>query len=221
MEKEYVNKLENIIKQMLRPLRDIPFSLVIESISGYKVAPFVKSDNKNKKLLTDLIKVAELSIKEVNKKGILSSRPNEAGNGIEPFVIEALRNISYKADIPLTQNGRRQNAGYPDVEFIDGFGRVNYLECKTYNIANISTTQRSFYLSPSSDFKVTKDAYHFVISFEIYIERRKNNKNLYKCKGWKILSIEKLLVDVKNEFNCDNKRLYAKKHILAESPSDL
>ncbi len=42
---------------------------------------------------------------------------------------------------------------------------------------------------------------------------------VYKCKTYKILSIEKLLVDVKYEFNSDNKRLYSYNHgtiLLAE-----
>ncbi len=33
---------------------------------------------------------------------------------------------------------------------------------------------------------------------------------------WKILSVEKLLVDVKYEFNVDNARLYVKDLLLAE-----
>lgn len=41
-------------------------------------------------------------------------------------------------------------------------------------------------------------------------------KNLYKCRTWKILSIEDLEVDVKYEFNSDNARLYISESILAE-----
>ncbi len=106
--------------------------------------------------------------------------------------------------------------GYPDIEFIDEFGRVNYLECKTFNIENIHTSQRSFYLSPSDDFKVTRDAHHFIISFEIFVKGKKKNNNIYNCRSWKILSIENMEVDVKYEFNTDNKRMYVNEFILAE-----
>jgi len=34
---EYTKRLENVIKQMLQPLKDIPFNLVIESMTGKKV----------------------------------------------------------------------------------------------------------------------------------------------------------------------------------------
>ena len=37
---DYIKKLENVIKQMLKPLRDIPFNLVIETITGKKVISF-------------------------------------------------------------------------------------------------------------------------------------------------------------------------------------
>jgi len=34
---EYTKKLENVIKQMLQPLKDIPFNLVIETMTGKKL----------------------------------------------------------------------------------------------------------------------------------------------------------------------------------------
>jgi hypothetical protein len=37
---EYTKKLEHVIKQMLQPLKDIPFNLVIEVMTGKKVQPF-------------------------------------------------------------------------------------------------------------------------------------------------------------------------------------
>ena len=37
---EYIKKLENVIKQMLQPLKDIPFNLVIETMTGKKVISF-------------------------------------------------------------------------------------------------------------------------------------------------------------------------------------
>ena len=216
MNKEYVKRLENVIKQMLKPIRNIPLSLVIESISGYKTIPFDRKDQKDQVVLNTLIEVAKLTGINVNKRGILRPRPNEVGNDIEPFVRAALDSFGYKADIPVTISGKKKSTGYPDIEFVDEFSRLNYLECKTHNIQNVSTTQRSFYLSPSEDFKITKDAHHFVLSYEIYVEGRSDKNNIYKCKKWKILSIENLLVDVKYEFNSDNRRLYSKELILAE-----
>lgn len=201
---------------MLKPLKGIPLNLVIEGISGFEIIPFDKEDKKDQRLLKNLTTAASIAGREMNKTGIKRPRPNEVGNDIEPFVVNALNQIGCKADTPLTLNGKKKTTGYPDIEFIDAFKRTNYLECKTFNIENIDTTQRSFYLSPSEDFKITKDAHHFVLSFEIYVAGREGKNNIYKSKGWKCLSIENLEVDVKYEFNSDNLRLYSKELILAE-----
>ena len=212
----YVTQLENVIKQMLKPLRDIPLKVVIEALCDKKIIPFDKSDVKDQKLLEQLEEVCIIAGNEVNKKGIARARPNEVGNDIEPFVKGALKLVGFKANTPTTISGKSKATGYPDIEFIDESGRANYLECKTYNIENISTTQRSFYLSPSEDFKVTKDAHHLVISFEVFVSGTIGRNNVYKCKSWKVISVENLLVDVKYEFNSDNRRLYSDDLILAE-----
>jgi len=216
MKNNYIKNLENVIKQMLTPLKNIPLNLVIEAISGYSITPFDKDNEQDKIVLEKLKGVARTAGTNINANPINRPRPNEVGNDIEPFVKEALAKIGYKPKTPLTTTGKRKSTGYPDIEFEDEFGRTAYLECKTYNIENIATTQRSFYLSPSEDFKITKNGHHFVISYEIYVDGRTGTNNVYKCKQWKILSIEKLLVDVKYEFNSDNLRLYAEDLILAE-----
>ena len=216
MENDNVEELKKAIKQMHQRVKNIPLSLVIESLSECKIIPFDPDDEKDKSLLSDLIDVSNYAVSNINKNGISRSRPNEVGNDIEPFVKQSLRQHGYRADTPKTKNGGRKATGYPDIEFIDKFSRLNYLECKTYNIENISTTQRSFYLSPSENFKVTKDAHHFVLSFEIFPDGVSGKNTIYRCKKWKILSIDNLLVDVKYEFQSDNKRLYSKEMIIAE-----
>ncbi len=216
MNKNISKELEGVISQMIKPLKGLPLGIVIEGLSGYKAKPFNKRSEKDLKVLEILKRVADDVLTEVNKKGILRPRPNEVGNDIEPYVKQSIQKYNYRADTPLTISGKKKSTGYPDIEFIDEFGRSNYLECKTYNINNIETTQRSFYLSPSDDFKITKDAHHFGISFEIYVEKSIGNKHLYKVNNWKILDLSKLELDVKYEFNAYNKRLYDKKLILAK-----
>ena len=216
MDEEYVTNLENVIKQMLMPLKNIPLNIVIEALSGSKIISYNENDSQDKIILKKLTTVSKSAGLNINVNGISRRRPNEVGNDIEPFIKNALNKIGYKATTPKTKSGKKKATGYPDLQFIDEFGRINYLECKTYNKENIATTQRSFYLSPSKDFKITIDAHHFVISYEVYVAGRSGNKNIYKVKSWKVLSIEKLLVDVKYEFNSDNLRLYSTEHILAE-----
>jgi len=207
---DYIKKLENVIKQMLKPLRDIPFNLVIETITGKKVISFDFNNKEHQQVLELLKQAALMAGKEINKIGILRPRPNEVGNDIEKYVREALNLVGLKADIPIGPSGHKKAMGYPDIIFWFN-GNPYYLECKTYNIENIETTQRSFYFSHSDEFKVIYDTIHFLLSYEIYVEGEKEGKHIYKCKHYKILSIESLSVDVKYEFNSDNKRMYSGK----------
>lgn len=206
--KEYVIRLENVIKQMLTPLKDIPFNLIIESMSGKKVIAFNFKNSEHKELLS-LLKQATLQAgKAINETGILRPRPNEVGNDIEPFVKRALNSLSLNADVPTAPSGSKKATGYPDILFWFK-KKPYYLECKTYNAENIATTQRSFYFSPSDEFKVIHDAPHFLMSFETYVAGESGRNHIYKCRHYKILSLESLSIDVKYEFNSDNKRMYS------------
>lgn len=46
------------------------------------------------------------------------------------------------------------------------------------------------------------------MSFELKLVTKNKKENIYKIEKYIILSLENLLVDVKHEFNADNKRLY-------------
>ncbi len=217
-DKDYTKNLENVIKQMLKPLKDVPFNLVIEGLSGKKVVQFDSKDKEHVVVLETLKKAAISAGREVNKAGIKRPRPNEVGNDIEKYVKDALNKNKLTADTPSVSSGERKSTGYPDIIFWYN-KKPFYLECKTYNIENVDTTQRSFYFSPSDEFKVIYEAPHFLLSFEIYVSGEDGDNHIYKCKHYKILSIEKLLTDVKYEFNSDNKRMYSGRHgarILAE-----
>jgi len=210
-DKEYVNRLENTIKQMLTPLKDIPFNLVIETMTGKKVVSFDFKNSEHKDVLNVLKEVALNAGREINKNGILRPRPNEVGNDIEPFVKNALNSLNLNAETPTGPSGKKKSTGYPDLLFWYD-EKPYYLECKTYNIENLKTTQRSFYFSPSDEFKVVYDAPHFLLSFEIYVAGEQGRNHIYKCKHYKILSLESLSIDVKYEFNSDNQRMYSGKN---------
>ena len=215
---EYTKKLENVIKQMLQPLKDIPFNLVIEAMTGKKVLSFDFTKSDHQKVLALLKQSALNAGREINKTGISRTRANEVGNDIEPYTRNALNLLNLNAGIPVGPSGNKKTMGYPDILF--WYNKTPYyLECKTYNIENIGTSQRSFYFSPSNEFKVIYNAPHFILSFEIYVAGENGNKHIYKCKHYKILSIESLSLDVKYEFNSDNKRMYSGRNgavILAE-----
>ena len=151
---DYIRKLENVLGCILQPLKDIPFKLVIKALGGVNVLEFDKKLEANKKLLNLLIEVADEAKNKINKKGINSQRVNEVGNKVEPFVKDSFQTKGIEANTPVTKYGQRKSTGYPDIEFKDKNNQWHYLECKTFNKANLETTQRSFYISPSKNFKV-------------------------------------------------------------------
>ena len=214
-QEKYIKELEQVISKFLEPLKGIPFSIAIRALTGFKVLTFEPSDEKNKKLLEQLSKAAQLSGKKAFEEGIITARPNEAGNHIEPFVVEAIRDAGLQADKPLAKSGKRKAAGYPDIQIEDEWNRTTYLDCKTYNTLTKAQTFRTFYFSPSKDPKITKDAYHILMSFELDTAERKG-KRAFIPISWQIYTLDKLLIQVKHEFNASNKDLYTEEALLAQ-----
>ena len=211
---EYIRQLEQVIGKFLEPLKEIPFPLAIKALTGFKVLAFEPSVEQNKKLLEQLSRAAQLGGKKAFEKGIFTARPNEAGNHIEPFIVDALKDAGLKADKPIAKSGKRKAAGYPDIQIEDEWNRTIYLDCKTYNTLTKDQTFRTFYFSPSEDPKITKDAFHLLMSFELDTAEREGRRAFIPI-SWQIYTLDKLLIQVKHEFNASNKDLYAKEALLA------
>lgn len=214
-EDKYIEQLEQTISRFLEPLRGISFQVAIKALTGFKVLTFDPSTEQNKELLRKFITAAQLSGRKAYDEGIYTARPNEAGNHIEPFVVEALRKVGLKADKPISRNGKKKSAGYPDIQIEDENETTIYLDCKTYNIRTKDTTFRSFYFSPSEDPKITTDAFHLLISFELDVAERKG-KRAFIPVSWQIYTLDKLMIQVKHEFNASNRELYTEEALLAK-----
>jgi len=213
----HIRELEKIVERFLQPVKGIPFCIAVKALYGQRVRQIDIKSKEDRILIDLLVKGAELAGKRAKKEGVFRSRPNEVGNDMEIYVRESLKSLGIPAQVPQTRKGKKRAAGYPDIYFQDKHGRHTYLEIKTYNRANINTTQRSFYFSPSpkGTSKVIYDAFHLVLSFEIK-ETKKRKRRCYIPTGWKLLTINNLPVDVKYEFNSTNRRLYEKSNILRE-----
>ncbi|MGC9336970.1 MAG: hypothetical protein ACP5EQ_02595 [Candidatus Cloacimonadia bacterium] len=213
-QEEHIRQLEQVISKFLEPLKGIPFPVAIKALTGFKVLTFEPSVEQNKELLERLSKAAQLAGKRAYDTGIFTARPNEAGNHIKPFVIDALRYVGLKADKPIAKSGKRKAAGYPDIQIEDEWNRTIYLDCKTYNTLTKDQTFRTFYFSPSKDPKITKDAFHLLMSFELDTAEREGRR-AFIPNSWQIYTLDKLLIQVKHEFNTNNKDLYKSEFLLA------
>lgn len=211
---DYIKQLEETIGKFLEPLQGIPFPIAIKALTGFKVLTFDPSLNPNKELLELLSKAAQLGGQKAFSEGIFTARPNEAGNHIEPFVVEALKRVGLKAGKPISKSGKKKAAGYPDIQIEERNGRIVYLDCKTYNTLTKDQSFRTFYFSPSEDPKITRDAFHLLMSFELDTAERKGRKAFIPI-SWQIYTLDKLLIQVKHEFNASNRELYTKEALLA------
>jgi hypothetical protein len=200
-DKERLEHYETLLMQILQPLGEVPFELFIKAISGKRIIPINANDKLDLMLISRLEFVAKRALLELNKIGIDTKRPNEAGNKAELFVKSALEESSFRL-----QNFS-QSAGYPDILIFDDSERPTYLEVKTFNIKTKDSTLRSFFVSPpKKKSKIEFDAHHLIIAFQL--ERRK--EKLYAEKV-SVYDIAFLMGEVKQEFNTSNKELYAGK----------
>ncbi len=187
-----------IIEQMLNTPEAIPLRAVIKSVSEFDLLDWEGEQYEA------LAAAARAALSEINEKGIRDRRVNEVGNAVEVFVRKALSAEGFATGIPVTSSGRRKTTGYPDLAAERG-GQKFYIEVKIYNPENINTTLRSFYLSPSRDFKVIHSAYHLLIAFAMEPDK----SGAYRAKTVKWLDLFDLNCRLKYEFNASNRDLYA------------
>ena len=233
MDDAYTRLLESLVKDLLAPISDIPFYVAIRVVSGCEVYPFRSASSKYLEVmadsqtgvsssagkasrgLLDLLKQAcAIAVKRARHEGIVSARPNEAGNKVEPYVISALQQVGLSANKPRAKSGKRRAMGYPDiaVELADDFAL--YMDCKTYSRKTKSQGMRAFYFSPSKDPKVTKPGSHVVVSFEM--DRQQDGVvSVFRPTAWAIYDLYDLKLNLKREFNAENPDLYREEALLA------
>ena len=202
--------------ELTRPEKQIPFKDVIEATTHFHVLDFDTNNPAHVALQEKIFAAAALAGTRAAKEGLLVERANEAGNHIEPFVRTALREVGLAARVPLNATGAAQATGYPDVEITGA--TPCYLELKTYNATTVNTTQRTFYYSPSEHPKITRDALHFLLAYQLEKTER-DGRTVFVPVHWKLITLENLLVDLKFEFNQSNHGLYgtdAAKSLLSE-----
>jgi hypothetical protein len=213
---ERAEHLENLLATFLKPIRGIPFPVVIKALCETAVLPIKRDDPKDAEFVDLLAKAAKRVGEVVGAKPIRRPRPNEVGNDIEPFVLDALAHVGLEASRPKSKEGRGQGVGYPDILVRDLQGGPVYIEVKSFAEGVPHTTMRSFYLSPSANPKVCFDARHIVIGFGVTAEGIGNGGDKhYRPTSYTLIDLFELECDVKYEFNSDNRRMYADNLVLA------
>ncbi len=216
-DKERLKVLEQALAQMLKPVKGIPFSVIVKSLAERQLIRIDKADTADIELLKKLEKTIQICAADLKSKPIKRPRPNEVGNDVEAYVMRALPQAGLTAERPTSQAGLGKSTGYPDILVRDTENRATYLECKTFKQGSAETTMRSFYLSPSESFKVSVDARHLLLAFGMHASPIAGSRDsMYVPKSYKLIDLHDLLCDVKYEFNSDNRRLYAPSMMLLQ-----
>lgn len=195
------------LAELTRPAKRIPFKDVILATTHHRILDLDTNNAAHVALNEKISSAARVAATKARAEGLIATRANEAGNHMEVFVKAALKEAGLQARTPVTTAGDAQTTGYPDVE-IPGDPPC-YLELKTYNANTVNTTQRSFYYSPSAHPKVTLDALHLLLAFELERVEREG-KTVFVPVHWKLITLQALEVDLKFEFNQSNRGLYGK-----------
>ena len=215
-DKQRIEELEAILAQFLQPIRNIPFPVVVKAMAGCSIIPVNVAADTDRRLNAALSATAAACKHLVDADPIIRNRPNEVGNDIEPFVMRAAEANGFVVSRPTSRSGVAKTTGYPDVLLHDTVGRPTYLECKVFGEGSAMSTMRSFYLSPSDEFKVHLEARHLLLAFGVQRRPIAGGINSeYRPVSYKLVDLHGLVCDVKYEFNSDNRRLYAEGIILA------
>ena len=148
--------------------------------------------------------VANSVVAEVSDNPIHAERINEVGNVVELLVLSALENRGLSAGRTAPPSGRKKTADYPDLFAAHG-EHFFYLEIKTFSPQTIRSSRRTFYISTSEEFKVSKDAFHLLLAFAT----EEVAEGVYSLAGFKLLDLYNLECHLKLEFNASNRDLYS------------
>ncbi len=193
------------LAELTRPAKQIPFKEVILATTQHRVLDFDTNNPAHAALFKKLSAAASAAAAKARAEGLISVRANEAGNHMESFVKAALKEAGLDARTPSTVTG-------PPC----------YLELKTYSATTANTTQRSFYYSPSENPKVTHDALHLLLAYQLE-RNEQNGQTVFMPVHWKLITLQDLEVDLKFEFNQSNRGLYGKeasRALLGEGAKD-
>lgn len=179
--------------------RKVALPELIKIICGHEVYDWDEA------LAPTLKQVAETVVERVKRQPIHTDRINEVGNAVELYVLDALASAGMTSGRPSPLSGRKKTAGYPDL-FAKKGDDYFYIEIKTYSPRTENSSQRTFYISPSNDFKVTRDAYHLALAFST----EEISDGVYSLTGFKLLDLYGLKCQLKMEFNASNRDLYSR-----------
>jgi len=212
---EILKKIEEyrrIISGILEAFQNVPFHIIIEVATDKKVEPFDLNNDNDKLLINELKHLANITMNYFYNNPIPIKRINEVSNFLEEQVSFMFRNN--KSQFKVIQDVKHLGgSGYPDLLILDKFGRYIYVDIKATQRPD-KGSPRDFYITPLKETrrKVTQNGKHCVLGFVI-----QGSPENFRTVAWKLVDLYNVKLNMKPEFNCDNRELYRREYILAEN----
>lgn len=96
-DQDRIDQLEDVLAQFLRPIKNLPFPVVVKALSGTTIEPIDRDSDADRLLIEKLTLTAGLCKQLVDATPIVRNRPNEVGNDVEPFVMRAAQECGLAA----------------------------------------------------------------------------------------------------------------------------
>ncbi len=205
-------------------LRGVPFSEVIFDTTGKKMLPFDASNPVDQRVAKAISSACDETMKRLHAPGNAIEhidRINEVSSHFEDSLRDLLNATpGLRCDFPLTNEGKTQRSGYPDLRIIDlESKRVFYVDPKLYVIGSRDSSFRTFYFEPKKTTnKVRDDAVHFIVGFEH--EPRGESSSSWKFTRWELVDLSQFKVKLKAEFQASNHDMYRSEAIVASGGGD-
>ena len=215
-------------------LRGVPFSEVILDATGKKVFRFEANDPVDQRVAKAIGAASNETMKRLNAPGSAIQnvdRINEVSSRFEDNLRELLNATpGLRCDFPLTNEGKVQRSGYPDLRIVDlESKRVFYLDPKLYAAGSRDSSFRTFYFEPKkATNKVRDDAVHFIIGFQH--ESRNVTAHMateghdysqtWRFTRWDLVDLSRFKVKLKAEFQGSNRDIYRPEAIVASGGGD-
>lgn len=190
------------------PGRSFAFSDVVAAVAGKRVNPLGTSAvhaAAASAIMTALdAACAESSFPAAPVQS--ARRINDASRFFEDSLREKLNAVpGFRCEIPLARTGKRQRAGYPDLQITHlPTGAVFYLDPKLISRGSETGTLRTFYFEPKkTTLKIHHDAVHLIASII-----HEGTPNHWKFSSGKLVDLSALRVRLKAEFQANNADIY-------------
>jgi hypothetical protein len=208
-------------------LRGVPFSEVILDTTGKKVFRFDTNNPVDQRVAKAVGAACDGTIKRLNAPNSAIQnvdRINEVSTHFEDNLREMLNATpGLSCDFPLTNEGKAQRSGYPDLRIVDlESNRVFYLDPKLYVVGSRDSSFRTFYFEPKkATNKVRNDAVHFIVGFQHEPRSGSHSANaMWKFTRWDLVDLSHFRVKLKAEFQGSNRDMYRPEAIVASGGGD-